>query len=155
MFGAFNIWKNPLLLNPVLSRAQKEIYKALLRNREQFQNDTIFLRVALTEAGQPPVIHVVDSEDKLYEALTFRQLLDDPDLQKQLDSIPSFIRKKIDFDKIIDKINRAVGKALGSDLYAKVIDVQDRAQINLHRKSDHELVRRDATLKDFLDADQS
>lgn len=155
MFGGFNIWKNPLLLNPVLSRANKEIHKALLRNRQLFQNQSIYLRVQLTEADQPPLIEVVDDQDQIYEKLTFRKLLDDPELQKQLDSIPGFIRKQINFDKIIDKINRAVSKALSMERYAKVTERDDKALIDLHNKADHALVRGNVQLKDFLDADAS
>lgn len=155
MFGAFNIWKNPLLLNPVLSRAQKEIYKAIEKNQKQYNNETIFLKVSLPDGAENPLIYVVCSEDKVYEEMSFHDLMNDPDLQKQLDSIPSFIRKKIDFDKIVNKINRAVRKAIGNEHYAKVTKEQKEAAINVHKKDDHSLVRRNVTLKDLIDADNS
>lgn len=142
-----------MLLNPILSRANKEIQKAIEKNRKVHNNETIYMKVQLIDNEQPPRIFVVCSQGNVYDELTFRSLMDDPDLQKQLDAIPSFIRSKIDFDKIVNKINRAVKKALGDDHYAKVLSENNEAVINLHKKMDDSLVRRGVTLKDLIDAD--
>ena len=154
MFGFFNIWKNPLLLNPVLNRAHKEINKAIANNQKLHQNHTIFMKVDVSPADNLPHIHVVDEEGKVYEEMLFKDLLNDPELQKQLDSIPNMIRKKIDLDKILAKINRAIGKALGSEQYAKVVSGNPNVQINFYKKDGNTLSRRDVSLKDLLDADK-
>ncbi|MCH2043591.1 MAG: hypothetical protein MK212_05575 [Saprospiraceae bacterium] len=145
------MWKTPVFINPILDRAQKEINNAVIRGRKDHNDPNIWLKVQMDQQDQLPHIYVTEDGGKVYEDLLLADLVADDEVQNQVKSLPSFVRKMINFDKIVAALNRAIGQSLGNNKYAKVTQGNKTAKIDLHQKDGDVLVESNIALKNLID----